>query len=72
VADRTTPLPTPSDEIVFRCATCGKPKPNDAAWARSATCCGKSSWVSVLTFTETIEGPVVTGDVRYGLVVPDE
>jgi hypothetical protein len=70
VAEPTVGASAP-DEVVMRCAGCGKPKPDDAAWARPATCCGESRWTSSLTFTETLEGVVVTGDVRYGLEVPD-
>lgn len=64
----TAPEP---DRVVMRCATCGKPKPNDATWARTAECCGESRWTSSLTFSETPEGVVVRGDVVYGLEVPD-
>lgn len=61
-----------SDELVLRCATCGKAKPNDSTLARSATCCGESRWVATVTFTETPEGPVPHGDIRYELEVPTE
>jgi hypothetical protein len=58
------------DDLVMRCATCGKEKPNDASWPRPATCCGASSWTSSVTLTETPEGIVAHGDVRYGIEVP--
>lgn len=56
-----------ADRIIMRCAICGKEKPDaTSTWARTATCCDASRWVSSVTFTNALEGPVVHGDVRYG------
>ena len=57
----------PSDKIVLCCSACGKEKPNDVDWPRAAEpCCPGAIWTATITFTETPEGQVVHGDVRYG------
>ncbi len=60
-----------ADQVVLRCVVCGKEKPNDLAWARSAMCCGQSRWVGSVTFTPTHDGVVAHGDIHYGLSVPE-